>query len=218
MSRVLFPALLALSLAGCADPAANKSVAIVEDAPSVEVAATAPAPDAHGTVLSVDRARSKLGGIGAKVTAEEPFSFSDFDGTVTLDGDTVSKVAFTAKVASIQASNAHLTDHLKREDFLFADRYPTATFESSAITPGSDAPGATHTVTGVLTIRGKSKQLTFPATITTTASDVTAKSEFVIDRRDFDVVYPGKADDLVQDKVVLQIAFVAPRAAGGTAG
>ena len=45
-----------------------------------------------------------------------------------------------------------------------------------------------------------------------TPTEVTAKTEFVVNRQDFEVTYPGKPDDLVQDNVVLQVAFVAARA------
>ena len=43
------------------------------------------------------------------------------------------------------------------------------------------------------------------------ADKVSAKTEFVINRQDFGVTYPGRADDLVQDNVAMQIEFVAPR-------
>ena len=70
---------------------------------------------------------------------------------------------------------------------------------------------STHTVTGDLVIHGMTKRVTFPATITVGADTVTAKTEFVVDRRDFGVIYAGKADDLVQDNVVLQVDLVAPK-------
>ena len=49
------------------------------------------------------------------------------------------------------------------------------------------------------------------AKIEVAADKVSANTEFVINRQDFGVVYPGKADDLVQDNVALKISFVAPR-------
>ena len=73
------------------------------------------------------------------------------------------------------------------------------------------AAGSTHSVTGNLTIRGKTKAVTFPAKIKVDAKGVEANAEFVINRKDFDVAYPGKPDDLIQDNVVLTIHAVAPR-------
>ena len=40
---------------------------------------------------------------------------------------------------------------------------------------------------------------------------IKAATEFSIDRQDFKVSYPGRADDLVQDNVVLTINLVAPK-------
>ena len=50
-----------------------------------------------------------------------------------------------AQVDSIESSPARLTEHLKKEDFLFVERYPYATFTSTEVKPGGD--GGTHTVT-----------------------------------------------------------------------
>ena len=85
------------------------------------------------------------------------------------------------------------------------------------ITAGSEAEGMTHTVTGNFTIRGVTKSVTFPAKVAVTAGEVHASTEFGIDRKDFGIVYPGKADDLIKDNVLLQVDFVAPRASKATA-
>lgn len=171
-----------------------------------------PVPTLSGAkVLEVSVPASSLGALGAKVTATHPITFHKFAGAVGTDGDQVSGVAFAADIASLESDAPKLTAHLKNEDFLWADRFPHATFISTAIEPGAQ-DGHTHTVTGNLTIRGKTVQVKFPATLTVAPSEVTAKTEFVINRKDFDVVYPGRQDDLVQDNVVLQISFVAPRA------
>lgn len=201
--------LSALLLAACvADVGEGKVKAEVADAPTTEQ----PARAAATTVLTVDKGRSKLGLIGAKVTAKHPIAFEEYEGKVGLaDGEVVS-IDFTAQVDSIVSDSERLTGHLKKEDFLFVEQYPTATFVSTQVTEGAEAEGATHTVTGDLTIRGQSKRVTFPAKITVTEGAVEASTEFVIDRQDFGVTYPGQADDLVQDNVLMQISFVAPSA------
>jgi hypothetical protein len=40
---------------------------------------------------------------------------------------------------------------------------------------------------------------------------VTVKSEFAINRKDFGIVYAGKADDLIRDDVVIHLDLRAPR-------
>jgi polyisoprenoid-binding protein YceI len=215
--------MIAFVLLACApDPGEGKVKAeIVETNPAAVPAAVAPAaepssasglpvPAVAGKPLPVDKARSSLGAVGAKITATHPITFHTFDGVVGVDGDNVTAVAFAAAIASLEADHPKLTVHLKKEDFLAADQFPHATFASTEVKPGGE--GGTHTVTGDLTIRGKTLRVSFPATIAVSPTEVTASTEFVINRQDFGVTYPGKPDDLVQDNVVLKVALVAPRA------
>ena len=81
---------------------------------------------------------------------------------------------------------------------------------STMVAPGGEN-GATHTITGTLSIRGVSREVTFPATVAVSATEVSAQAEFSINRADFGVVYPGKPDNLIQDGVVLRLQFVSPR-------
>jgi polyisoprenoid-binding protein YceI len=208
-----------LFLAACAaDVGEGKHAAEVKDVVVAPAPAEAPAADpyvvpevAGAAKLKVDAGKSKLGALGAKVTAQHPLDFHDFEGVVGLDGEQVSGVGFVAKIATLTTDSDRLTGHLKKEDFLFADKFPVATFRSTEVKAGSDAAGMTHTVTGELTIRGVTKLVTFPAKIEVAADAVKAATEFTIDRQDFGVTYPGKKDDLVQDNVLLRIDFVAPR-------
>jgi len=68
-----------------------------------------------------------------------------------------------------------------------------------------------YTVTGDLEMRGIKKSVTFPATIAVTPTDVSVNSEFAINRKDFGIVYAGKADDLVRDDVVIHLDLKAAR-------
>jgi polyisoprenoid-binding protein YceI len=220
----MFPIVAALTFLACApDLSEGRPVATVEEVkPAAPTEAPAPAPAAVAgelpvpaltapTVLEVDTSKSKLGALGAKISATHPLEFHDYAGSVGLDGDTVNGIAFAAAIGTLTSDNEKLTEHLKGEDFLWAEKHPHATFVSTEIKPEAKDK-FTHSVTGDLTIRGKTLRVTFPATIAVSPSDVKANTEFVVDRKAFDVVYPGKADDLVQDNVVLKIDFVAPRA------
>jgi hypothetical protein len=53
--------------------------------------------------------------------------------------------------------------------------------------------------------------VTFPATIAVDDSSVSVKSEFSINRKDFGIVYAGKADDLIRDDVVIKLDLNASR-------
>ena len=84
-------------------------------------------------------------------------------------------------------------------------------FESTSIE--STAEG--YDITGNLELHGVTKSIRFPATIAVEEGRVTAEAEFFIQRFDFDIVYPGKPDDLIRDEVVIKLSLVAEEAAGG---
>ena len=49
------------------------------------------------------------------------------------------------------------------------------------------------------------KSITFPADISVSDSAVTVKAEFAINRRDFNINYPGMPNDLIRDNVVIKL-------------
>ncbi len=206
---------IALFLLACADDVAkDKPVAVV--APAVEAPPaptpppTAPSP---GPGFQLDRARSSVKAIGAKITDSHELNFSDFDGNIRLDGDALAGLEVNVRVASVVTDSVKLDGHLKSPDFFDADAFPAASFASTAIVAGGEN-GATHTITGTLSIRGVAKEITFPATLTVKPDAVEGHAEFAIVRADFGIVYPGKPDNLIQDKVVLKIDLVAARPTG----
>jgi polyisoprenoid-binding protein YceI len=213
MRLLAIPFVLATLVACAEDVGKDKAAATVSEVPA-EPAVAEPAVPASATLkeLAVDVTKSSVEALGAKITAQHPIKFPEFSGKVGVDGDAVKSVSFEVKIASLVADAEKLTEHLKKPDFLDAEKFPTATFTSTELKAGSDQAGATHTVTGDFTIHGVTKRISFPATLTVTPTEVSANSEFVINRQDFGVTYPGKPDDLVQDNVRMTIKFVAPRA------
>lgn len=167
--------------------------------------------EAKGKGLPIDTSRSSITALGAKITGKHVLEFEKWKGTVSLDGETPTGLGFSVTVGSLKTDSARLDKHLKSPDFFDVGAHPDATFEATAIAAKA-AGAATHEITGNLTIRGKGKQVTFPATVKVSTASVEANAEFVIDRHDFGVSYPGKPDDLIQKNVVLTIKIVAPRA------
>jgi polyisoprenoid-binding protein YceI len=106
---------------------------------------------------------------------------------------------------SMWADDDRLTKHLKSPDFFDVESLPEAIFESTAI----EATEAGYTVTGNLTLHGVTKSISFPAQMEIAPDRVTAQAEFFVKRFDFDIVYPGKPDDLIRDEVVIKFDLVA---------
>jgi len=198
VALVAFAALLLLS--ACANPAADKPKAVVGEATNAS-----PSQPTNGQKYSITPENSKIEFIGAKVTGHHNGSFKKFSGVVDYTGQVeTSRVSITIDSGSLETDTPDLTKHLKTADFFDVAKFPEAKFESTVIKPGGDK-GASHTVTGNLTLHGVTKSITFPATITASPGEVTVESSFAINRKDFGINYAGQADNLIRDDVALSL-------------
>lgn len=144
---------------------------------------------------SFDKAHSA---IGFKVKhmglAEVPGFFRDFTGTINYDAKDMKKssVEFTAQMASVDTGNDGRDKHLRTADFFEVEKYPTMTFKSTKI----EKKGKTWMITGDLTMKDVTKQVTFPFEVVGFLKDeksggmkMGASAETTINRRDFNVNY-----------------------------
>jgi polyisoprenoid-binding protein YceI len=200
-----------LALSACKDPTKDKPKAEVTNAIPAASGQAATPTEATET-LALNPQNSKVEFVGSKVTGSHDGKLNQFSGTVQLNGDKpeTSKIDLSIDMASFETDTPKLTTHLKSADFFDVEKYPKATFTSTEITPGG-AAGATHTIKGNLTLRGVTKGISFPATVSVKADEVTAKSEFSINRKDFNINYAGKADDLIKDQVLVKLDIRVPR-------
>ncbi len=211
---------LAMFMSACADPAANKPKAQTTAPSGSPAAAGEPVKSdvlegfkAAGTELAVDPAQSKVEFTGSKVTGKHDGGFKSFKGVIDLVGDKAesSKVLFEIDVASVFTDAEGLTKHLQTGDFFEVEKFPKASFVSTKIEPPPGGGPGNYTVTGDMVIRGAKKSITFPASISITPEIVVVRAEFSINRKDFGIVYAGKADDLIRDDVVLRLDLKAPK-------
>lgn len=217
-SRWLAGAIVALSVAsvaltGCDDPSKGKAKATTGEAITTTTSQSATA--AQGNVkYTFDQAASKVSWVGSKVTGKHDGGFGTFKGTVdVVDGaPEKSKVDVQIDADSLTSDTEKLTGHLKSPAFFDVKTHPTATFVSTEIKKGGDR-GATHTITGNLTIKGITKAVTFPATINLAGDAANVDAEFAINRRDFSLNYAGMPNDLIRDDVVIKLVIRAKKAA-----
>ena len=88
-------------------------------------------------------------------------AFGASGGTLELDpaNPSAAKVTVTFTVADMSTTAPAFTKHLLSADFFEAEKYPTATFTSTAV----KASGTTATITGNLTLKGVTKPVTLNA-------------------------------------------------------
>ena len=189
-----------LVFTACNDPAADATKARTGEATQVASPATA-----QGHKYVVTAQNSKIEFVGSKVTGKHNGSFQDFSGQIDYTGNPeTSRVNIAIKTDSIMTDTPDLTKHLKTADFFDVAKFPEASFVSTAIKAGGEG-GASHTVTGNLTMHGVTKSITFPATINVTPDAATVESTFSINRKDFNINYAGAADNAIRDNVVLTL-------------
>jgi polyisoprenoid-binding protein YceI len=197
----------ALLSCACADPAANKPKASVGEATSEKTA-----PKQGGETLTISPDNSKIDFVAAKVTRSHNGSFKKFTGTIDLlNNDALqSIVSVSIDANSVETDEPDLTKHLQTPDFFDVAKFPKANFVSTKI-EASNANGATHSITGNFELHGVKKSISFPATIQVAPASVSVNAEFAINRKDFNLTYPGKADDLIKDGVVIKLSLNVPR-------
>lgn len=198
---------LGLLAVACADPAANAPDAVVHEA-EPEPVAEAPQDEMaamEGTLYSFAEG-STVGFVGSKVTGSHEGGFKSFKGGITVPDSNLEKASVDVLIdaTSLWSDNDSLTGHLKSADFFDVENFPSARFTSSEI---ASAEGGGFTVTGNLELHGVTKQISFPATIAMSETGVTAEAEFSINRFDFEIVYPGKTDDLIREEVLIKLAL-----------
>jgi polyisoprenoid-binding protein YceI len=213
-------------------------LAACTDAPESDKAETKDAQDvttAKGTSFKVDTTASKVEWVATKVSAYHSGTLNVKSGEVIIQDGNITGGNFVLDMNSIVVSgppgsdakaNEKLLGHLKSADFFDVATNPEATFTITSVAPFSGTAkdstdprqesiskykvtNPTHTVSGNLTIRGVTKNITFPAQLTIAGNSASAIAKFNINRQDWNIVYPGKPDDLIRDEVHLGIAVKA---------
>lgn len=203
-----------LFVAACEDPAANKPRATVSNSTNV-VSNTQPASNGNtnataalnGDSLAITPENSKVEFTGSKVTGKHDGGFRQFTGTIDLVNAKAeeSSVSVDIDMTSVFSDADGLTNHLKTGDFFEVEKFPKASFKSTKIAADTAKGADNYTITGDLTLRGVTKSVSFPATIKISDADAAVNADFSINRKDFGIVYTGKADDLIRDDVVIKL-------------
>jgi len=149
---------------------------------------------------------TKLEFTGTKKGGKHDGGFKKLSGTaVVTDGkfDTL-KIEVEIETDSLYADDAKLTGHLKNPDFFGVKDNPKATFKTTKV----EKTDKGFNVTGDLTMLGKTKAVTFPATISEKDGVLSLKSEFKIDRTQWGMNY-GKG--MIDNDVSIRLAVSAKK-------
>lgn len=112
--------------------------------------------------------------------------FTGLKGSIKFDSANSSAASFAVSVnaGSVNTSNQSRDKHLRKEEYFDTEKYTTINFTSSSIS--STKPG-TFLMHGKLTIKGTTKEISFPFTATAQNSGYLFAGSFKINRRDFGI-------------------------------
>ena len=169
-------------------------------------------------VNNVDLTTSVMTWKGTKPTGSHDGTVAFKSGGMVVEDNVLKSGEFVIDMNTIKNLDMEGSDgagkivkHLKAPDFFDVEVYPTSKF---VITSVLEVEGRLA-VTGNLTIKDVTKNITIPATISTTDGKTTFKSEvFNIDRADFNVKYGSKRwieglkDKFIDDLVEMSFTVV----------
>ncbi|TPD66024.1 YceI family protein [Flavobacterium microcysteis] len=177
----------------------------------------------------VDNANSKIDWTGSKPTGKHTGTINLTDGTVSIKDNVLDSGKFTIDMNTITVTDLKAGDgkedlegHLKGtggteadyDHFFNVKKYPQSTFE---ITKAVTENGKTA-VEGNLTMKGITKNVKFPATVTVNGDTVTLVSDpFTINRTLWNVNYGSKSvfdnlgDKFINDDIELKVSISAKK-------
>lgn len=114
-------------------------------------------------------------------------SFSGFDGTINFDPANLAGAEFDVSIdaSKINTDNSFRDGHLRDESYFDVKKYPRIRFVSTKITPSGK--NGTFTISGKLTIKNQTKDISFPFTAVPSNGAYVFKGTFKIKRKDFGV-------------------------------
>lgn len=160
---------------------------------------------------------------GSKPTGEHHGTVEVQRGVLNVDENTIIGGSFVMDMTSILVEdiedpemNQKLEGHLKSPDFFNVDTFSTASFEITQVDAVGENPDYTHKISGNLTIKDISKNISFMAHVEITPEAIKAHTErFIIDRTNWDVNYQSKTvfdnlkDKFIHDDIALEVELKA---------
>lgn len=197
----------------------------------------------NATTVAINTESSMITWIGSKPAGQHNGTIQLTEGQIGLNNNEIVSANFTIDISSLKnidmAGSKGATDletHLMSDEFFDEATYPEATFELTGatayeaenleadkeefvteFTPATLSEvmveNPTHFISGNLTMRGTTKNITFPASVSVTDGVVKAIANFNIDRTEWNLAYGDEASalDKAKDKFVyntVSIGFV----------
>lgn len=162
--------------------------------------------ESKGEVLTVDTVASVVNWKAFHKGGMAPRwgTLSVKSGDLSIEGGNLAAGNFVIDMNSIKVDPASVTEkdkkpadleaHLKNPDFFDTAKNPTSDFKITSVTDLKEAPkdavaGANKTVSGNLTLSGKTMNVTFPAKVEVTEGSAAIQAKFTVNRADWGIKF-----------------------------
>ena len=175
----------------------------------------------HTNNVKANKANSTVIWTGSKPTGSHTGNVTLKEGYLTFDHGRLIGGNFTIDMNSItctdiesESKNKYLVDHLKDGDFFDVANHPEANLK---ITTAKKVNDQEYEMTGLMTIRGNTNEVTFSSEVKLTGNSYTAIAKIVIDRTKWGVEYKSKnvfknlGDKFIYDEMELDIFLVSEK-------
>ncbi|MBL1220679.1 YceI family protein [Chryseobacterium sp. L7] len=162
--------------------------------------------ESKGEALTVDAATSVVNWKAFHKGGMAPRwgTLSVKSGDLSIEGGQLTAGNFVIDMNSIKVDPASVTEkdkkpadleaHLKNPDFFDTAKNPTSDFKITSVADLKEAPadavaGANKTVSGNLTLSGKTMNVTFPAKVDVTEGSASVQAKFTVNRADWGIKF-----------------------------
>jgi polyisoprenoid-binding protein YceI len=168
-----------------------------------------------GDVYPINTSKSSLKWEGTGVGHGHNGTFTITEGNLAASEGKLTGGSFAIDVKGITTTDlkgkdsSDLLGHLLSKDFFEADKYPSAKFVITNVTESKEA-GANYTISGNLTLKDSTKNVSFPANVTFADKVVNAEAKFVIDRTQWGMFYNSEqsvGDHFISPKVGISVSL-----------
>lgn len=225
---MIITSLIALSFTGCSllqgpsaeetSEALDTNVAAATDTTQTTETASSPSEAPEGaTVYTVDTEATTLEWTGRMGPKSHVGTVMIESGEIFVDETNTVGGSFTIDMSTLATPDGdQVTTHLKSEDFFEVETYPTASFViTSVTTEGEIGEPGSYTVTGDLTIKDVTNEISFEADLAVEDQTATLTAPIVIDRSLWNVRYGSASffddlgDKVISDEIEFDLTLVA---------
>ena len=126
------------------------------------------------------------------------------NGTVSAAGDVTGTITVAAR--SVDTKNKKRDEHLRSADFFDAANHPDITFTVDDIRPGN---GGVR-ITGSLAVRGRTRPVSFDATVSSADGETWLDGEVQVNRADFGLTWNQMGMASMRNTITVHAVFTRP--------